>query len=60
MGKLTIMTALTCATALFGAANQLPNPLLSGYTGMNFSRSATELPHVEKMITKMGDRKSVV
>lgn len=54
MKKLFITLLAAAFICCMAAPVKLPDPLLSGYTGLNFKRPKN-MAHVEKMIRKMGE-----
>ena len=54
MKKLFITLLAAAFICCMAAPVKLPDPLLSGYTGLNFKRPKN-MEHVEKMIRKMGE-----
>ncbi len=53
MKKLLLISTLAALSCCFAAQAKLPDPLLSGYTGLNFKRPKN-MAHIEKMIREMG------
>ena len=52
MKRLILFALLFSTAAAFAAAQPIPDPLLSGYTGLNFKRPKN-MAHIEKMIRNM-------